>query len=49
VAGDEASLPEKVLEDMAYLSRSANRLRILDVIVTAPHIPRAIADETDIP
>jgi predicted transcriptional regulator len=37
------------LEDIAYLSRSANRLRILEVIATAPHVPRAIADETDIP
>ena len=49
MVGDGASLPEEVLEDVAYLSRSANRLRILDVIATAPHIPRAIADETDIP
>jgi predicted transcriptional regulator len=49
MVGDAAPLSEDVLEDTAYLSRSANRLRILEVIATAPHVPRAIADETDIP
>lgn len=34
---------------MAYLSRSTNRVQILEVIATEAHTPRNIAEVTDVP
>lgn len=47
--GDDEPFPGVVIGDVAYLSRSANRLRILEVLAGASRTPRAIADGTDIP
>lgn len=47
--GDATAHPDDVLEDMAYLSRSANRLQILEEIATGSHTPRKLADLTGIP
>jgi predicted transcriptional regulator len=47
--GDVAPRSEDVLEDVAYLSRSETRTRVLGVLAAAPHTPRALADRTDIP
>lgn len=47
--GDATDHPDDVLEDMAYLSRSANRLQILEVITTDSHPPRKLAELTDTP
>lgn len=43
------SLPEGVLEDMAYLSRSENRMRILHALSQCPIEPRELTERTDIP
>jgi predicted transcriptional regulator len=47
--GDATPRPDDVLEDVAYLSRSETRTRVLDVLGAAPHAPRALAERTDIP
>lgn len=47
--GDAAPRPEDALEDVAYLSRSETRTRVLDVLAAAPHTPRALAERTDTP
>lgn len=49
MTGDGPTLPSAVLEDVAYLSRSANRLRLLEVLDTGAHAPRELAGATDIP
>jgi predicted transcriptional regulator len=46
--GDATAHPADVLEDMAYLSRSENRLQILEVIATESHAPRSLADRTGV-
>lgn len=46
---DEAGpFPEGVLEDIAYLSRSANRARILDALSVAASTRRALEEDTDV-
>ena len=47
--GDAASPPDDTLEDVAYLSRSETRIRLLDVLRAAPHAPRTLAERIDIP
>lgn len=47
--GETSDHPDDVLEDMAYLSRSANRLRILDRLATGSHTPRELTELTGIP
>lgn len=47
--GDATDHPDDVLEDMAYLSRSTNRLQILKVIATDSHTPRKLTELTGIP
>jgi predicted transcriptional regulator len=47
--GDAAPRPEDVLEDVAYLSRSATRTRVVDALAAAPYTPRSLAQHTDIP
>lgn len=47
--GDGAPPPDAVVEDMAYLSRSSNRLQILDAIAAAARTPRDIVDEIGVP
>ena len=49
MTGDGPALPAAVLEDVAYLSRSANRLQLLQVLGTGAQTPREIAGATDIP
>ncbi|MDS0476838.1 winged helix-turn-helix domain-containing protein [Natrinema sp. 1APR25-10V2] len=46
---DADPLPDGVLEEMAYLSRSENRLRILHVLTQHQYEPRELAEETDVP
>lgn len=46
---DTTPHPEDILEDMAYLSRSTNRVQILEVIATEARTPRNIAEVTDVP
>lgn len=46
--GDGGLLPETVIEDMAYLSRSGNRLRLLDILGATRYTPRELAEMTDI-
>lgn len=43
------SLPDRVLEAMAYLSRSENRMRILHALTKRPFEQRELAENTDIP
>lgn len=46
---DEAGpFPEEVLEDIAYLSRSANRARILDALSVAASTRRDLEEDTDV-
>jgi hypothetical protein len=47
--GDASDQQDDVLEDMAYLSRSANRLQVLGEITTGSHAPRKLAELTGIP
>lgn len=46
---DADSLPADAREDMAYLARSGNRIRILDVLAAGPHAPRELGERTDTP
>ena len=41
-------LPEAVLEDVAYLSRSPNRIRILETLAEGPHTRRELMDVTGV-
>ena len=43
---DRAPLSDEALEDIAYLSRSRNRVEILEAVVSRPHSPREIAEAT---
>ena len=43
---DIGEVPNEVLEEIAYLSRSVNRVRILRVLVSAPASARELRDET---
>lgn len=45
---DSRSLPEAALEDVAYLSRSANRVRILQALAAEPHARRELMGATGI-
>jgi predicted transcriptional regulator len=47
--GSADSLPDGVLEAMAHLSRSENRMRILHALTQCPFKPRDLTDRTDIP
>jgi predicted transcriptional regulator len=47
--GDAAPPPADALEDVAYLSRSETRIRVLNVLAATPHTPREVADRTDVP
>lgn len=47
--GDATPQSDDVLEDVAYLSRSETRTRVLDALSMASHTPRALAERTDIP
>lgn len=49
MSGDATSHPDDVLDEMAYLSRSDTRTRVLDCLAGAAHTPREIAELTDIP
>lgn len=44
---DAGDPPDGALEDIAYLSRSTNRVDILDLIATKPHSPREIRETVD--
>ena len=44
MAGDSRPLPEAALEDVAYLSRSPNRVRILEALADGPHTRRELMD-----
>lgn len=46
--GDPRPLPEAALEDVAYLSRSANRVRILEALAAEPHARRDLMDSTGV-
>ncbi|SEO77821.1 IclR helix-turn-helix domain-containing protein [Halogranum amylolyticum] len=46
---DATNHPDDALEDMAHLSRSANRLQLLKVIATGSYTPRILSESTDIP
>ena len=48
MAGDSRPLPEAALEDVAYLSRSANRVRILEALAAEPHERRELMDATGV-
>ncbi len=48
MAGDSRPLPEAALEDVAYLSRSANRVRILETLADGPHTRRELMDATGV-
>lgn len=48
MAGDSRPLPEAALEDVAYLSRSANRVRLLETLADGPHTRRELMDATAI-
>jgi predicted transcriptional regulator len=43
---DRALPSDEALADIAYLGRSRNRVEILNAIVSRPHSPREIAEET---
>lgn len=45
----DATPPEGVLDDLAYLSRSETRIQVLNVFEGEPHTSRDIAETTDIP
>lgn len=47
MANEIDSIPTEALEDVAYLSRSANRVRILDVLTTGPYSRRELAELTE--
>jgi predicted transcriptional regulator len=42
------ALPEPALEDVAYLSRSANRVRLLGALAAGPTTRRALVEETGV-
>lgn len=44
---DASPPPDDALEDVAYLSRSGNRLRILELLATEPRTAREIRELTD--
>lgn len=46
MVGDNSTVPTDALEDVAYLSRSVNRVRILDALTDGPYTRRELADET---
>ena len=48
MSGDSRPLPEAALEDVAYLSRSANRVRILETLADGPHTRRELMDATGV-
>lgn len=39
--------PDDALEDIAYLSRSGNRVAVLELVATNPHTPREIREVVD--
>jgi predicted transcriptional regulator len=45
---DDDPIPTDALEDVAYLSRSENRVRILDSLARGPSTRRGLADETGV-
>lgn len=46
MAPESEDIPEDALRDIAYLTRSKNRVRILRSLAEAPSTPREVADET---
>jgi len=48
MTGDARPLPEAALEDVAYLSRSANRVRILVALADGFHTRRELMDATGV-
>lgn len=48
MAGDARPLPQAALEDVAYLSRSANRVRILETLADGPHTRRELMGSTGV-
>lgn len=44
---DTSVPPDDALEDVAYLSRSGNRLQVLELVATEPHTPREIREVAD--
>lgn len=46
MVSDNSAVPTDALEDVAYLSRSVNRVRILDALTDGPYTRRELADET---
>ena len=48
MTGDARALPEAALEDVAYLSRSANRVRILEALAEESHTRRGLMDATGV-
>lgn len=46
MAGPEG-VPSDVLEDVAYLARSPNRVRVLEALITEPRSTRALREATD--
>lgn len=46
--GPEGSIPAEALDDVAYLSRSANRVAILDALARGPATRREVAEETGV-
>lgn len=39
--------PDDILEDIAYLSRSGNRLAVLELLTMEPHTPREVREAVD--
>jgi predicted transcriptional regulator len=48
MAGDSRPLPEAAFEDVAYLSRSPNRVRILETLAEGAHTRRELMDATGV-
>jgi len=48
MTGDPRALPEAALEDVAYLSRSVNRVRILERLAEESHTRRGLMDATGV-
>ena len=48
MTGDARALPEAALDDVAYLSRSVNRVRILETLSEESHTRRSLMDATGV-
>lgn len=44
---DPVTPPDDILEDIAYLSRSGNRVAVLELLTMGPHTPREIREVVD--